>query len=129
MSNNYSLRTTRDQRPCFVCGKLSSSVLDAPDDFFFICLSHTKDSSFCTIESSGPVKFVKNKAGEEEIATLKKEISKFQNKKKIAEPEKEKDSTTQQEEKMPNDSNSKPASEKELLNFKKFINFKDLSCI
>ena len=50
LSNSYSLKavSSKDQRPCFICGKFSSSVLDAPDDFFFVCLSHTKDTGFCT---------------------------------------------------------------------------------
>ncbi len=50
LSNNYSLRTTnvKDQKPCFICGKSSNSVLDAHDDFFFVCLSHTKDVGFCS---------------------------------------------------------------------------------
>ena len=49
LSNNYHLRTTKDSKFCFVCGKTSNFVLDAPDDFFFVCLSHTKDSGFCTM--------------------------------------------------------------------------------
>jgi hypothetical protein len=72
LSNNYSLRTAKDQRPCFICGKFSSSVLDAPDDFFFVCLSHTKDSGFCSVS----ITQVETKAHDEsEIELLKREIS------------------------------------------------------
>lgn len=49
LCNNYSLKIAKEQRPCFICGKFSNSVLDSSDDFFFICLSHTKDSGFCTV--------------------------------------------------------------------------------
>ncbi len=78
LTNNYSLRTAKDQRPCFICGKFSSSVLDAPDDFFFICLSHTKDSSFCSIITIPITPTGSNKVTadeESEIEKLKKEIS------------------------------------------------------
>lgn len=72
LSNNYSLRTAKDQRPCFICGKFSSSVLDAPDDFFFVCLSHTKDFGFCSVS----ITQVETKAHDEsEIELLKREIS------------------------------------------------------
>ena len=72
LSNNYSLRTAKDQRPCFICGKFASSVLDAPDDFFFICLSHCSDSGFCTVTTT----IIKSEAHEDsEIDKLKMEIS------------------------------------------------------
>ena len=73
LSNNYSLRTAKDQRPCFICGKFTSSVLDAPDDFFFICLSHPNDSGFCTVVTTT---IIKSEAHEDsEIDKLKMEIS------------------------------------------------------
>ena len=50
LSNSYSLKTVaiKDQRPCFICGKLSSSVFDAADDFFFCLLVTYKGLGFCT---------------------------------------------------------------------------------
>ena len=72
LSNSYSLKTAKDQRPCFICGKISSSVLDAPDDFFFVCLSHTKDGGFCT---SSAVESAVGTGRECEIEKLKREIS------------------------------------------------------
>ena len=69
LSNCYHLKTATEQRACFVCGKLSSSVFDAPDDFFFICLSHTKDQSFCSI-----VFRINTNDEESEIQSLKLEI-------------------------------------------------------
>jgi hypothetical protein len=49
LSNIYKLKTTKDPRACFICGKASTSVFDAHDDFFFVCPSHVKDAGFCTI--------------------------------------------------------------------------------
>ena len=71
LSNNYSLRTAKDQRPCFICGKFSSSVLDAHDDFFFVCSSHLKDSGFCSVSEISTA----TKTEFSEIEQLKKEIS------------------------------------------------------
>jgi len=71
LSNNYSLRAAKDQRPCFICGKFSSSVLDAPDDFFFVCSSHLKDSGFCSVSEISTA----TKTEFSEIEQLKKEIS------------------------------------------------------
>ena len=49
LSNVYKLKSTKDPRACFICGKSSTSVFDALDDFFFVCPSHVKDNGFCTI--------------------------------------------------------------------------------
>lgn len=75
LSNNYSLKIAKDQRPCFICGKFSSSVFDAPDDFFFVCLSHTKDSGFCSIVKETQTATETTDNEESEIELLKKEIS------------------------------------------------------
>ena len=48
LSNRYRLKRAAEGKPCFICGKGSEYVLDASDDFFYVCLSHVKDSSFCT---------------------------------------------------------------------------------
>lgn len=77
LSNSYSLKTTKDQqRPCFICGKSSSTVLDAVDDFFFVCLSHTRDNGFCTSESVGLKK-------DTQTETLKKDTQSAGTKKDI----------------------------------------------
>lgn len=80
LCNKYFLKTTKDQKPCFICGKFGSSVLDAPDDFFFACLNHLKDSGFCTpiyvdvpATVEPPVKIATDEK-EKELEKLKKEI-------------------------------------------------------
>lgn len=72
LSNFYSLRTAKDKRSCFICGKMSSAVLDAPDDFFFVCLSHLNDSGFCTSLVGPAVSQTENNESSEK---LKKDIN------------------------------------------------------
>lgn len=55
----------------FICGKFSSSVLDAFDDFLFVCSSHLKDSGFCSVSEISTA----TKTEFNEIEKLKKENS------------------------------------------------------
>lgn len=79
LSNKYRLKKSAEFRPCFICGKTSECVFDSEDDFFFVCLNHTKDTGFCTpvlVEVKPAVKpddeVTKLKA---EIETLKSQLS------------------------------------------------------
>lgn len=65
--NPYNLRTVADSdaKSCYVCYKPSNKVLisDNKVDFFYICPSHLKDSSFATpIHSDDYQDLVKQKA-------------------------------------------------------------------
>lgn len=71
LSNKYRLKKSAEYRACFICGKTSECVFDSGDDFFFVCLSHTKDAGFCTpvlVEVKPSVK------PEDEVTKLKAEI-------------------------------------------------------
>lgn len=50
MSDNskYTLKTATKPGSCFICYKSTTAVLNHPNDFFFVCLSHIQDPSFCT---------------------------------------------------------------------------------
>jgi AAA-ATPase Vps4-associated protein 1 len=52
MKNQYILRATASERPCFVCSKFSSVVLTSADnsneDWFYVCKSHLNDANFCS---------------------------------------------------------------------------------
>ena len=45
--NEYLHRTAEKDGPCFVCSKPSSAVLTTDSDWFFVCLNHISDTSFC----------------------------------------------------------------------------------
>lgn len=47
MENKYRHRTATTEGTCFVCSKLTSAVFQSSSDFFFVCLTHIRDSSFC----------------------------------------------------------------------------------
>lgn len=53
MKNQYILRATATDRPCFVCSKFSSAVLTSADnsnqDWFYVCKSHLTDANFCSV--------------------------------------------------------------------------------
>lgn len=100
LANKYSLKTAKELRPCFICGKFCTSVFDAPDDFFFVCLSHTKDSTFCTSDTAEPeVKQLQKQAEDDEIEALKREIAELKTPKtedKNDQKEQEKESPTKE---------------------------------
>ncbi|KAG2178559.1 hypothetical protein INT44_001712 [Umbelopsis vinacea] len=52
MKNQYIVRATASERPCFVCSKFSSVVLTSADnsneDWFYVCKSHLNDANFCS---------------------------------------------------------------------------------
>lgn len=52
MKNQYILRATTSERPCFVCSKFSSVVLTSADnsneDWFYVCKTHLNDANFCS---------------------------------------------------------------------------------
>ncbi len=48
LENKYQFKRTAEAKPCFICGRSAEQVLDAADDFFYICASHVKDPGFCT---------------------------------------------------------------------------------
>jgi hypothetical protein len=46
--NLYTHRTASRESTCFICGKFTSAVFTHNDiDFFYVCLNHIKDPSFC----------------------------------------------------------------------------------
>ncbi|GAB5590378.1 hypothetical protein Unana1_05278 [Umbelopsis nana] len=53
MKNQYILKATAADRPCFVCSKFSSAVLTSADnsneDWFYVCKSHLTDANFCSV--------------------------------------------------------------------------------
>lgn len=47
MEAKYEKRTALKDGFCFVCSKITLAVLRNDSDWFFVCDSHLKDSSFC----------------------------------------------------------------------------------
>lgn len=110
--NVYAHRKVADtsSKPCDICYKPSTSVLvvsenkvhldyknfeaivNAKQDFFFVCPGHLKDKGFCTpIIHEAAVAAKKKKEMDDEVARVKKEFEERQKKKKEKEMSKEKD--------------------------------------
>ncbi|KAG6087133.1 hypothetical protein E4U15_008297 [Claviceps sp. LM218 group G6] len=72
-------------KACDICFKPSTSVLITADkkDYFYVCLTHLKDTYFCTPKiDEAAIKAKKEKALAEEIEKVKKEYQEKQQKKK-----------------------------------------------
>lgn len=89
MENRYLHRTAKSESSCFICGKFTTAVLASSDDFFYVCVNHIKDSSFCKCLNPPPPEPTeeekKKKAAEE-----KKKKEKEEKMKKLEEEAKEK---------------------------------------
>ncbi|EPZ37043.1 kinase-like protein [Rozella allomycis CSF55] len=44
---SFSEVKTNEDRTCFICNKLTNNVLRNDEDFFFVCVGHLDDNSFC----------------------------------------------------------------------------------
>ncbi|KAK3388751.1 VPS4-associated protein 1 [Sordaria brevicollis] len=104
--NLYTHRKVAENKSksCDICYRLSTSVLITPDnkDFFYICPSHLKETSFCTPKiDTEAIEARKKKELEEEIERVKKEYEEKQKKKqeKGKEAEKEKGKDKKEDEK------------------------------
>ncbi|KAG0639586.1 VPS4-associated protein 1 [Tuber brumale] len=91
--NTYHLRKVADSssKPCTICYKHTSQVLITPDrkDFFYVCLSHTRDRGFATAvvvatqeETEEARKAREEKELEAEVERVKKEFLEKENKRK-----------------------------------------------
>ncbi|KXS17983.1 hypothetical protein M427DRAFT_236610 [Gonapodya prolifera JEL478] len=49
ISTEYERRTATAERGCFVCGKITTTVLHGTDnmDWFYVCPGHLEDRNFC----------------------------------------------------------------------------------
>ncbi|CUS09374.1 unnamed protein product [Tuber aestivum] len=83
--NTYHLRKVADtsSKPCTICYKHTPQVLITPDqkDFFYVCLSHTRDRGFATAvvptmkeETEGARKVREDKELEAEVERVKREF-------------------------------------------------------
>ncbi|KAJ9665090.1 hypothetical protein H2201_004750 [Coniosporium apollinis] len=73
-------------KACWICYKPSTSVLITPDskDFFYICVGHLKDRSFCLPDASEAAAIAERKKKEEmdrEIEAVKREYEEKQKRK------------------------------------------------
>ncbi|CAZ81021.1 unnamed protein product [Tuber melanosporum] len=91
--NTYHLRKVADasSKPCTICYKHTPQVLITPDqkDFFYVCLSHTRDRGFATAvvaatqeETEGARKAREKKELEVEVERVKKEFLEKESKRK-----------------------------------------------
>jgi hypothetical protein len=49
MNPIYDRKTAGKEGCCFVCNKFTTTVLKSDSDWFYCCLGHLNDYSFCTI--------------------------------------------------------------------------------
>jgi hypothetical protein len=54
MNPIYDRKTAAKEGSCFVCNKFTTTVLKSESDWFYCCLGHLKDYSFCTILDQDP---------------------------------------------------------------------------
>lgn len=57
LQNSYSLRTSQQDRPCFICNRFSNAVLTTDGlspDWFYICRPHLDDRGFCSVIGGVP---------------------------------------------------------------------------
>ncbi|KAF1983024.1 DUF1742-domain-containing protein [Aulographum hederae CBS 113979] len=107
-------------KACWICYKPSTSVLITPDnkDFFYICVGHLKDRSFCTpdaAEASAAEERKKKEELDKEIELVKKgyEEKVKKRKERRKEKEKEKGKESKDEKKQDEEEDKKDEKEKE----------------
>ncbi|PUU74758.1 VPS4-associated protein 1 [Tuber borchii] len=133
--NTYHLRKVADtsSKPCTVCYKHTPQVLITPDkkDFFYVCLSHTRDRGFATAvvtatqeETESARKAREEKELEAEVERVKKEFlekekrkkegkGKGKDKEKEGEEEKKKEEKEKGDEEVKDDEEARKKKEKE----------------
>ncbi|KAI9594815.1 AAA-ATPase Vps4-associated protein 1-domain-containing protein [Syncephalis fuscata] len=83
--NEYIGRTAKDEASCFICHRITTSVLTStkskPVDWFYCCLGHLKDTGFCKKQTPEAVNSSASSTAETETANKESE-----KKEKLPEP-------------------------------------------